>query len=415
MIAALSKANRQAEQAFRVQRMDRIAREQDQRVHMPAPMPFSTGGANGPGGGANGETQGEGVFGGGSGAVNGDGSPVPPGTPGSGTLDGPSGVPAATDTSNPSASTPAPATPAPAPAPLNATPTFGATPIPSSKKTGKKYQKSSASLSSETQLRMSNATAARAAGLSSKKYSWMSNAPSLSSPLAGKKGKKGALGKGVKGEDDKGDESGDGEGGSDTEGGAGKGRDEEGGKMNGASPLGSGVLFGGASASSKIKRKSKLSQSTLGTTPEKKRKVAINKPTRRLVSIVPNPDAPATSSGGGAAATATSPVTSTFSKPAPGTSTAPPADANKVPDDRAITFADVIFALKRDTTGIDAQGVVRRMNEKKWARERKEEAAAAAERGSGGGMVGTTSGVVGGAVAGGAASNQADAGRTGGW
>lgn len=419
VIAALSKANKQAEQAFRAQRMDRIAREQDERAHMPVSMPGYDQAAAGAttGGGINGPAPG--AFGGGdkdASEIHRDGSPAPPGTPGPAGLVTTSG---GTSDTGPSPATPAPATPGPstsaAPTPSNAAPVFGATPLPSSKKTGKKYQAKS-SMSSETQLRMSNATAARAAGLSAKKYSWMSSAPSLSSPLAGKKGKKAAskskLGAGKDKDGEQGDEDAEGEAedsaASDTEGGQKDGAGGDG-KVNG--PAGGatfgGGLFGGSTG--KVKRKSKLSQSTTGGVPDKKRKVPINKPTRRLVSIVRDSDSPSSSSTANEGASS-SPTTAAFKSAQTSNPAASGADTDKVPDDRAITFADVIFALKRDTSGIDAQGVMRRMNERKWAKERRDEAAVAAERDRGGALAGVSGSGAGGGGAGQGASGQGTGG-----
>jgi hypothetical protein len=70
---------------------------------------------------------------------------------------------------------------------VNATPTFGGV---SAKKTNR--NKKTATFSPDVQIKMSNATAMRSTGMG-KKYSWMNNAPNISSPLSGrKKGKKGA-------------------------------------------------------------------------------------------------------------------------------------------------------------------------------------------------------------------------------
>lgn len=69
---------------------------------------------------------------------------------------------------------------------VNATPTFGGV---SAKKTNR--NKKTATFSPDVQIKMSNATAIRSTGMG-KKYSWMNNAPNISSPLSGrKKGKKG--------------------------------------------------------------------------------------------------------------------------------------------------------------------------------------------------------------------------------
>jgi hypothetical protein len=69
---------------------------------------------------------------------------------------------------------------------VNATPTFGGV---SAKKTNR--NKKTATFSPDVQIKMSNATAMRSTGMG-KKYSWMNNAPNISSPLSGrKKGKKG--------------------------------------------------------------------------------------------------------------------------------------------------------------------------------------------------------------------------------
>jgi hypothetical protein len=69
---------------------------------------------------------------------------------------------------------------------VNATPTFGGV---SAKKPNR--GKKTPTFSPDVQIKMSNATAIRSTGMG-KKYSWMNNAPNISSPLSGrKKGKKG--------------------------------------------------------------------------------------------------------------------------------------------------------------------------------------------------------------------------------
>lgn len=69
---------------------------------------------------------------------------------------------------------------------VNSTPTFGGV---SAKKVNR--NKKTPTFSPDVQIKMSNATAIRSTGMG-KKYSWMNNAPNISSPLSGrKKGKKG--------------------------------------------------------------------------------------------------------------------------------------------------------------------------------------------------------------------------------
>ena len=74
----------------------------------------------------------------------------------------------------------------------NAAPTFGG---PRKVIPGKTVKKNPKDVSADVQIKMSNATAMRSAGMG-KKYSWMSSAPQISSPLSGnkKKGKKGKSG-----------------------------------------------------------------------------------------------------------------------------------------------------------------------------------------------------------------------------
>jgi hypothetical protein len=78
---------------------------------------------------------------------------------------------------------------------VNATPTFGGV---SAKKVNR--GKKTPTFSPDVQIKMSNATAIRSTGMG-KKYSWMNNAPNISSPLSGRK-------KGKKGQPEEGDEQG---------------------------------------------------------------------------------------------------------------------------------------------------------------------------------------------------------------
>ena len=350
VINLLSAQNRKAEMKFRMDRMDRIAQDQKlesmARAQREAEM-AANGGVLPAVVPANGDVAGHGQ------GSNGDAvsaSPYPAGTS-AGPADSPSTpVPETPGTPAPSASAPA------APTPLSATPTFGATTQPNKRRKGGGDKKASASsMSTETQLRMSNAQAARATGLSSKKYSWMSNAPSLSSPLAGKKGKKAKGKEGMDGGDDAEGEGSEAEGSGNGEG---SGSGSGGGGLFGSNAVGAG---------GKAKRRSNLSKSTLSKeitgSSGKKRKVAINKPTRRMVSVVPVPN----------------PSSADSRSDTPGLSgihgaTQGP-DGPKVPDDRAICFTDVIFALKRDTSGVDALSVARRVSERRWARDRQVEQA----------------------------------------
>jgi hypothetical protein len=160
-------------------------------------------------------------------------------------------------------------------------------------------------VSNETALKMSNATAMRSAGIKMGKYSWLSGgAPSVSSPLAGKrKGKRKA------GEDDDGEADAD----------AGEGVKNE------------DDMLGAGKGKGKAKGKSKLAQSTTAEGARRKRP-RVTAPTRRLVAVDPDPHGGPplpfiqgqVQSGGGAER------------------------ERRIPDDRALCATDVVFAIKRD-------------------------------------------------------------------
>jgi hypothetical protein len=199
----------------------------------------------------------------------------------------------------------------------DATPTFGGVkekaPGSSGKKTGKKAGRD---LSAEVAHKMSNATAMRSAGFKQGKYSWLTSVPSISSPLAGKKkkGKTGAGDGGVKGE---------------TADGTAEGGEAD--APGSPSAMKSGV-------GSREKGKSKLRESTTTTIGEELRRTPrrarpnISVPTRRTVLVE-------------------------LSGKVTG-------EERRVPDDKALTMVDVLFALERDGLGKGmgtADEIVRKM------------------------------------------------------
>ncbi|WVQ73865.1 hypothetical protein IAR50_003446 [Cryptococcus sp. DSM 104548] len=164
VLDALNRQNRDAEQEFRKQRMDRLARDADMqkaRERRERAEAFARDNGLAPPSGGEG---------------HGVGSRE--GTPGEGS----------------SPSTPAPGTPAPPG--TKKKPPKKSTPSTSTPGSG---SGSSRDLSAEVQHKMTNLTAMRSAGVG-KKYNWMmGNAPSVSSPLAGKKRKADAAGGAEKG------------------------------------------------------------------------------------------------------------------------------------------------------------------------------------------------------------------------
>lgn len=173
VLEALSRQNKEAEQAFRANRMDRIARETEiqrakdavakrEEIEVDVPTPIS----------------------GDMAVVDGVAGPSTPARPtsASGSTPGGSG---------------------------GGTPVFGA--LSEKKSTYKKSSKKAATaVTADVQHKMANATALRAiGGLGKKSYSWLSS-PSVSSPLAGKKRKntKNGDAEGKEGTDDEGNTSG---------------------------------------------------------------------------------------------------------------------------------------------------------------------------------------------------------------
>ena len=129
-------------------------------------------------------------------------------------VDSPGGhPPSSPDKHQNSASSPSGSTSA---ATSNAPPTFGGPRKVIPSKTTKKNPKD---VTTDVQIKMSNATAMRSAGMG-KKYSWMSSAPQISSPLSGnkKKGKKGKSGLGTGGSGNGEVKEGEGEGDADGDG-----------------------------------------------------------------------------------------------------------------------------------------------------------------------------------------------------
>ena len=176
VLAALSRANKDAEQAFRASRMDRIARETElQRARQARERAErAEEGVSESGDTLDGPAPGLGP----SNAASSTSAPGGSGGGGSGGF-------GSTD-SGAGPSTPAKASPS---TPAASTPTFGGVSTP--KSTAKKPKKAK-DVSAEVAHKMSNATAIRNAGVFGRKnYSWLTNAsqPAVSSPLAGKKRK----------------------------------------------------------------------------------------------------------------------------------------------------------------------------------------------------------------------------------
>ncbi|ODN80787.1 hypothetical protein L202_02938 [Cryptococcus amylolentus CBS 6039] len=285
VLDALNRQNRDAEQEFRKQRMDRLARDaelQKARERRERAEAYAR---------DNGLATPSGVDG--NVAGSGDGSPAQ----GSGSLP----------------STPAPGTPTASG--TKKKPSKKSTPSASTPASG---SGSSRDLSAEVQHKMTNLTAMRSAGVG-KKYNWMmGNAPSVSSPLAGKKRKaEGAAG------------------------GAEKGK--------GKSKLG---MTGGAAEVDKDEEE--------GRKAKKPRGIPI--PVRRMVNVLAPPPTPGQSHN---------PYSSTplQSQQASGQGAG---SSRQVEGDKALTLTDLVFALEHgglgaaggqgwgSTTGAALQGV--------WAR-----------------------------------------------
>lgn len=267
VMEALNKQAKEAEREFRTSRMNRIAKEHElERIRErqaalnggpvagvelvaaqpPPPDSNSSSAVNGHGG---------------------DDHPSPGGGPGAGA--------GAHPPSSPDRSAPA-------------TPTFGGGSTKKSGSGAKSQKKNPKDVSSDVQIKMSNATAMRSAGMG-KKYSWMNNAPSISSPLSGnkKKGKKGAksqLSAEVGDEDAEGEE--------DTGAGA------------------------GANATEPKKRRKAGKDGDGGAEGRSKRRRMPTIPTRRPVLV--DTDSP---------------------------------DDKFIPDDRCLTVNDLVFALEKDKGG----------------------------------------------------------------
>lgn len=287
VMEALARQNKEVELGFRASRMERLMREQEAaRIRE-----IQAARAREAGGVIEAPSQPAVVV------PTGEGEDAPreaeaPGTP----RDKP-GNSTGTGTSTPAASgAPAPAGP----------PVFGAVKERPPSTTTKKSSKKGKEVSAETAHKMSNMTAMRATGSKLGKYSWLNNAPNVSSPLAGRK-KKGVAGSGAEGEE------------------GGDGAEEEGGerkrKSSGAQE--EAPAQGGAGIGHGPRKKSKLSQSTSAadpSTPAKKPRPKISVPARRLVPVL-QPAGPAAS------------------------------EKRMVPDDQALTAADLFFAIERDGTG----------------------------------------------------------------
>lgn len=182
----------------------------------------------------------------------------------------------------------------------NASPTFGG---PRKVIPGKTVKKNPKDVSADVQIKMSNATAMRSAGMG-KKYSWMSSAPQISSPLSGskKKGKKGKSALGASGDGD-GDADVDADGEVDAEG-----------EADGDGDVAMTV------SGEKKKRKSKPSTNTNngGQGGSKRRKKMPTLPPRRMIP------------------------TGQFD---------PKGTERLVPDDRALTVYDLVFSMEREKGG----------------------------------------------------------------
>ncbi|ORX36404.1 hypothetical protein BD324DRAFT_651644 [Kockovaella imperatae] len=172
VLEALSKENKEAEQSFRANRMDRIAREaefqraKERAERIVASEIAAKAGGGGPsnvgeGGGEGEEANGE----------NGEDAEINGVAGGSGTA---TPIKASTSTGN-------------------SPPVFGAVSERKTPSSGRKSGKKAArDVSAEVAHKLSNATAMRSAGMFSKKqYSWLTSVPPVSSPLAGRKRKDG--------------------------------------------------------------------------------------------------------------------------------------------------------------------------------------------------------------------------------
>lgn len=174
---ALNRQAKEAEREFRTSRMNRLAKEHEmERIRERQAAQLSGGG------GVSADANGNG---------SGGGNMLPPppttATTPQAESNGEDHSHSHSHSDSPGAHPPSsPDKGAPSPG-ASSTPTFGGA------KKFTKSKKNPKDVSADVQIKMSNATAMRSAGMG-KKYSWMSSAPSISSPLSGnkKKGKKAA-------------------------------------------------------------------------------------------------------------------------------------------------------------------------------------------------------------------------------
>lgn len=301
VMEALNRQAKDAEREFRTSRMSRIAKEHEMERIRERQMALAGGGSEGghattPQQRQSPDTPDDNPSPGASASGSGQ-PPASPDRPGS----------AAGTTSTPASASAAPSTPL----------FGGGGPKKSTGSSSKSGKKNAKDVSSDVQIKMSNATAMRSAGMG-KKYSWMSSAPSISSPLSGnkKKGKKGAVGKSQLG--------------ADPSGGAGEDEDAEG-------EADDQDLPGAAAGAAAGRKRSKTQKGEGGSGGGRsKRRRMPTMPTRRPVLV---------------------------DTPGPGPEVK---DREKfVPDDRCLTVNDLVFALERDKSGGQGMGtsdeVVRRV------------------------------------------------------
>lgn len=257
VLALLNKQNKEAEQAFRANRMDRLARQTQLAKEKAIEDSLPDNGMAGP-----------------STPMKSDGG-ASPGSGGSGGGGGGGG---------------------------GGTPVFGAVGEKKKKGSGKKKE-----VSADVAHKMSNMTALRQAGISTKQYSWM-NMPNVSSPLAGKPGAKKR--KGVKNEPEEGGASGGGQGGIAGDSPTG----QTGGGPSGSSANGdSGERSRGASAGAAGSGTTELATSTH---TRKRKRIKLTEPTRREIVVARENGL-----------------------------------ERRLPDERVLSIADVLFVLEKDGVG----------------------------------------------------------------
>ena len=299
VLDALSKENKEAEQVFRANRMDRIAREaemQKAKERAERAAAYSTAVDSGQVEATEEDGQGEG-------------------------LDGQAGAS--------STSTPAKASGSGAGSSGTSTPVFGAV---SERKAGssggrKSGKKAARDVSAEVAHKITNATAMRSVGIFNKKqYSWLTSMPSVSSPLSGKGKKRKGGGSGA-GAADEGSEAASPAGGGGVGGGVGSAdgegvqdgiKEEE----NGDTERANGD--NGGDHARRGKKKQKLETSKTSDRPQstgaggtKRQKPRLTAPTRRLVVV---------------------------SRDDKGVE-------KRLRDDHVLTVQDVLFALEREGVG----------------------------------------------------------------